>query len=136
LGGNPAFHRDFQALRESRIAEYGASAPVQRPQFDKNREKNRGVFRSGLEIVELCSKSANFVQRQGIIREFRGFPANSLSTRRLDAFSGRLKKLTGNYQGIGPARPSFPPPVKAETFRMTAGCHQKRKPSTALSNPP
>src|SRR5438270_14073831 len=57
-----------------------------------NREKNRGISRSGLEIVEFCPKSANFVQRQGINREFCGFPTKLLSTRWLGPFSGRFKK--------------------------------------------
>jgi zinc protease len=64
----------------------------------KIREKKRGFPKLGLEIVELCPKSANFLQKQGISREFFGFLPKVLSTKPL--VSGRFKKLAGNYRAI------------------------------------
>ena len=80
----------------------GTVLPVQgiHEEKPKNREINREFSRFGLEIVEFCPKSANFVQEQGINRKFCGFPAKLLSTRRLGPISARFKKLTGNYQGL------------------------------------
>src|SRR5207302_6676915 len=96
--------RKSRACTSLRIREYprrgieqAAEKSTRKP---KNREKNRGVSDSVSQIVEFCPKSANFVRRQGINREFRGYLAKLLSTRWLDPVSGRCKKLTGNYQEI------------------------------------
>jgi hypothetical protein len=62
----------------------------------KNREKNREFLDSDLKIVEFCPKSVNFVQKQGINREFCGYLPKLLSTRWLVLILVGFKKLTGN----------------------------------------
>src|SRR5882724_9036686 len=69
-------------------------------EISNNREKNRRLFRICLKIIELCPKSANFVERQGVNREFCGNLPERLRTKRLSHFSARFRKLTGSEQEI------------------------------------
>jgi hypothetical protein len=59
--------------------QVGGNPPV----GPRNREINRDFSDSCPKIVEFCPKSANFLQEQGISREFFGYPAKLLSTRQL-----------------------------------------------------
>jgi hypothetical protein len=70
------------------------------PENPFNRENNREFFEFDHKIIEFCPKSANFLQEQGINREFCGYPAKLLSTNQLIVIFVGFKKLTGNYQGI------------------------------------
>jgi hypothetical protein len=110
-----------------RRAAMRSLAVAGRLEIPKNREFNRKFSDSTLKIIELCQKSENFVQKQGINREFCGYLAKLFSTTCLVPILYGFKKLTGNYQGIFSQAPSF----SAISMRMSREATQLRNRSAS-----